>query len=547
MIMHRIISLLAVIFLICGSTMADSHEDDLNTLYQTLDSLVEHQPEIIAQKKARIHVITDGLDNLRLTPEELFSLNNRLYDEYLAFNFDSALCYIKKNVDVQRTLGNPDLAAGSLIRMAHILAVSGLFDKADRMLDDIQTDLLSTERKVEYYNQRGELNLYRSEMAEYTPYFKEYTDSSQYYRQLILQIAPKDSYDYIFNQATYISEKGDNNGAIKMLEAYLPTLKQGERRYSIVTSTLAYFYSKDKEMLHQEYYLLLSAISDMKGAILENNSLRRLSIILLERGNFKKAHDYLLCASNDAMLYGSRLRSMQAARISPLITQAYDEERARTQHRTNLLLTVISVIALLLVVTILYTLSLIKKRHQANLKISRMNAELSLHNKEIESMNLQMKESNRIKDEYIGRFLELSSNLILKNEERSKVLNRLARDRKLENLYAELKSQKPLNESVHLFHQNFDTAFLNIYPTFISEINKLLTADNQFEIDEKAGKLTTELRILALIRLNIGDNQKIADILRSSITTIYTYRSKLKTRAISKETFEDDVRRIETY
>ena len=545
--MHRIISLLAVIFLICGSTMADSHEDDLNTLYQTLDSLVEHQPEIIAQKKARIHVITDGLDNLRLTPEELFSLNNRLYDEYLAFNFDSALCYIKKNVDVQRTLGNPDLAAGSLIRMAHILAVSGLFDKADRMLDDIQTDLLSTERKVEYYNQRGELNLYRSEMAEYTPYFKEYTDSSQYYRQLILQIAPKDSYDYIFNQATYISEKGDNNGAIKMLEAYLPTLKQGERRYSIVTSTLAYFYSKDKEMLHQEYYLLLSAISDMKGAILENNSLRRLSIILLERGNFKKAHDYLLCASNDAMLYGSRLRSMQAARISPLITQAYDEERARTQHRTNLLLTVISVIALLLVVTILYTLSLIKKRHQANLKISRMNAELSLHNKEIESMNLQMKESNRIKDEYIGRFLELSSNLILKNEERSKVLNRLARDRKLENLYAELKSQKPLNESVHLFHQNFDTAFLNIYPTFISEINKLLTADNQFEIDEKAGKLTTELRILALIRLNIGDNQKIADILRSSITTIYTYRSKLKTRAISKETFEDDVRRIETY
>lgn len=547
MIMHRIMTLLAAVFLVCGSVLADSRDDELNALYQTLDSLVEHQPEIITQKKARIQVITDGLDNLKLTPEELFSLNNRLYDEYLAFNFDSALCYIKKNVDVQRTLGNPDLAAGSLIRMAHILAVSGLFDKADRMLDDIQTDLLSTERKVEYYNQRGELNLYRSEMAEYTPYFQEYTDSSQYYRQLILQIAPKDSYDYIFNQATYISEKGDNDAAIKMLEDYLPTLKQGERRYSIVTSTLAYFYSKDKEMHHQERYLLLSAISDMKGAILENNSLRRLSIILLERGDFKKAHDYLLCASNDAMLYGSRLRSMQAARISPLITQAYDTERARTQRRTNLLLMVISFIALLLVLTIVYTLSLIKKRHQANLEISRMNAELSLHNEEIESMNLQMKESNRIKDEYIGRFLELSSNLILKSEERSKVLNRLARDRKLENLYAELKSQKPLNESVHLFHQNFDTAFLNIYPTFISEINKLLTADNQFEIDENAGKLTTELRILALIRLNISDNQKIADILRSSITTIYTYRSKLKSRAISKDTFEDDVRRIETY
>ena len=542
---HILLNLLIV--MVPTWTMANPHAEELSTLYYTLDSLIEHQSEIIAQKKNRIQTITDGMNSLSLTPEQLFSLNNRLYDEYLAFNFDSALCYIKKNVDVQQSLGNPDLAAGSLIRMAHILAVSGLFDKADRMLDQIDISQLSTECKVEYFNQRGELNLYRSEMAEYTPYFQEYTDSSQYYRQLILEIAPKDSYDYIFNQATYISEKGDNDGAIKMLEAYMKNLKQGERRYSIVTSTLAYFYSKKDEAQLQERYFLLSAISDMKGAILENNSLRRLSIILLDRGDFKKAYEYLLCASNDARQYGSRLRSMQAARISPLITQAYDMERALTQHRTNLLLIILSVITLLLIGTVVYILSLIKKRHQANIKISKMNAELSLHNEEIERMNNQMKESNRIKDEYIGRFLELSSNLILKNEERSKVLNRLARDRKLELLYGELKSQKPLNESVHLFHQNFDTAFLNIYPTFISEVNQLLTEDNQFEVHEEAGKLTTELRILALIRLNITDNQKIADILRSSITTIYTYRSKLKSRAKSKATFEDDVRRIETY
>ena len=544
---HRHILLNMFIVMAPALTMASQRTEGLGTLYHTLDSLIEHQSEIIAQKKNRIQTITDGMNSLSLTPEQLFSLNNRLYDEYLAFNFDSALCYIKKNVDVQQSLGNPDLAAGSLIRMAHILAVSGLFDKADRMLDQIDISQLSTECKVEYFNQRGELNLYRSEMAEYTPYFQEYTDSSQYYRQLILKIAPKDSYDYIFNQATYISEKGDNDGAIKMLEAYMKNLKQGERRYSIVTSTLAYFYSKKDEAQLQERYFLLSAISDMKGAILENNSLRRLSIILLDRGDFKKAYEYLLCASNDARQYGSRLRSMQAARISPLITQAYDMERALTQHRTNLLLIILSVITLLLIGTVVYILSLIKKRHQANIKISKMNAELSLHNEEIERMNNQMKESNRIKDEYIGRFLELSSNLILKNEERSKVLNRLARDRKLELLYGELKSQKPLNESVHLFHQNFDTAFLNIYPTFISEVNQLLTEDNQFEVHEEAGKLTTELRILALIRLNITDNQKIADILQSSITTIYTYRSKLKSRAKSKATFEDDVRRIETY
>jgi hypothetical protein len=77
-------------------TMASQRTEELGTLYHTLDSLIEHQSEIIAQKKNRIQVIKDGMNNLMLTPEQQFSLNNKLYDEYLAFNFDSALCYIKR-------------------------------------------------------------------------------------------------------------------------------------------------------------------------------------------------------------------------------------------------------------------------------------------------------------------------------------------------------------------------------------------------------------------------------------------------------------------
>jgi DNA-binding NarL/FixJ family response regulator len=71
--------------------------------------------------------------------------------------------------------------------------------------------------------------------------------------------------------------------------------------------------------------------------------------------------------------------------------------------------------------------------------------------------------------------------------------------------------------------------------------------ENRFEKPDDAKKLSTELRILALIRLGITDNQRIADILRSSITTIYTYRSKMKARAVSKDTFEDDICKIGTY
>ena len=528
-------------------TMASTNDKEIKALYLTLDSLIDCQDTLISEKKLKIKAIHDGVKGMKLSTEQELTLNHRLYDEFMAFDFDSAHYYIKKNIEILQSIDDANLKSSSLIRMAHILAVSGLFEKANAMLGDVSSSQLSTEMKVEYYNQKAELFLYHSEMAQHSPYFKEYIDSAQYYRQLILQIAPKESFEYITNLASYTCEKGNVDQAIRIFEDYLPSIRQGDRRYSIITSTLAYFYSRKQQSDMQEKYLLLSAISDLRGTILENNSFRELSAILLERGDYSKAYFYLSQASNDAQLYGSRLRSVQAARLAPLITKAYDEERSLVQHRTNILLIVISLISLLLIGSIIYTLSLMRKRRLANEKISKMNAELSRHNDEIRTMNAQMKEANRIKDEYIGRFLELCSNLIHRGEERSKKLNRLARERKLEELYVELKSNTSINGGIRMFHQNFDTAFLNIYPDFVSEVNNLMTEGSGFDVGEEANKLTTELRVLALIRLGIQDNQKIADILRSSITTIYTYRSKLKSRARNRDTFEDDIRRIATY
>lgn len=527
--------------------VATTANPTIDSLYATLDSLLAHQSTIIAQKQQRIRTYQGGLRQLHLTPEQRFHVNNQLYDEYLAFNFDSALYYIRQNVEGPQMLHHPDSIAASMIRMSHILAVSGLFDKASQMLQKIPLRQLSVDNQVAYYNQCAELSLYRSEMAEHSPFYQDYMDSLLHHRDQILQLAPRGSYDDVFNRATQLGERGQVDEGIRLLEDLLRRYRQGDRHYSIITSTLAYFYAKKKVPEQQEYYYLLSAISDVRGAILENNSLRELACILMERGNFERAYAYLLAASKDAQLYGSRLRSMQTARLSPLITQAYDLQREQAQRRTSILLTVLSVITLLLLITIVYTLSLIKKRRIANERISKMNDELMRHNQEIRMMNTQMKESNRIKDEYIGRFLELSSNLIERGEERNRQLNRLARDRKLEELYAQLKSATFTSEGVRLFYQNFDTAFLNIYPDFITEINKLMLPGEQFDLGDRSDRLTTELRVLALIRLNITDNQKIADILRSSISTIYTYRSKLKARALAKDRFEDDVRMIATY
>ena len=539
-----------ILILMVLTTESRAQQASNRQLYQTLDSLIEHYDQLTADKERRVAAIKEGVKGITLTAVQQYDLNQRLYDEYVAYKFDSAFYYIDKNVKALRKSGNHNRFAASAVRMAHILAVTGLFDRARRLLDEVAVDSINDQQKIAFYNQQSELNLYRSEMAQNTEYFYDYIQRVQYYRQLVIQIAPKDSYDYIFNQATYICEAGDTNKAIQMLEDYLLKLEEGTRAYSIVTSTLAFFYQTKEMQQQQERYLLLSAISDERCAIRENNSLRILSEILMNRGNNDDAYRYLLQAISEARFYGSRIRMMQVGRMAPQILQLYDAERTQTQQRTNLLLAIISFISLVLAGIIVYTLRLYHKKHAAGLQIIEMNKILAKHTEEIETVNTQMKEANRIKEEYIGRFLELSSMLLSNTEQRMKQLNRLARERKLEELYAELKTMEPVNTGIRTFHSHFDTAFLNIYPHFISEVNKLLTPENQFITDNDgatAKRLTTELRILALIRLDITDNQEIADILRSSITTIYTYRSKLKAKALNKETFEDDVRKIATY
>ena len=541
--------LLVPVLLLIATTCSASQQSN-QALYHTLDSLIAKYNQLTAEKERRVTNIKDGVRGIKLSPEQQYDLNQRLYDEYVAYKFDSAFYYIEKNVNALSASADHDRFAASAVRMAHILAVTGLFDRARRLLDKVNPDSISDQQKIAYYTQQSELNLYRSEMAEFTNYFYDYIKRAQYYRQLVMQIAPKDSYDYVFNRATYICEAGDTEEAIRILEAYLNKTEQGTRIYSIITSTLAFFYQNKGVSEKQEYYLLLSAISDERSAIRENNSLRSLSELLMDRGNYDDAYRYLLQAISEAKFYGSRIRLMQVGRMAPQILQLYDAERTRTQQRTSLLLMVISIISIILAGIIVYTLILYRKKHAAGLKIIEMNKMLASHSEEIESVNTQMKEANRIKEEYIGRFLELSSQLISDSEQRLKQLNRLARERKLEELYAELKTMEPVNKGIRKFHSHFDTAFLNIYPNFISEVNNLLNPECRFDVEQDGTPvkhLSTELRVLALIRLDITDNQEIADILRSSITTIYTYRSKIKARAINKESFEDDVRKIATY
>ena len=116
----------------------------------------------------------------------------------------------------------------------------------------------------------------------------------------------------------------------------------------------------------------------------------------------------------------------------------------------------------------------------------------------------------------------------------------------MEELYKTLKSTQFIDDELKDFYRNFDNSFLSIFPDFVERFNSLLP--KRENIVPKQGEcLTTEMRIFALIRLGITDSAKIASFLRYSITTIYTYRSKLKNKSLYRDDFEERVMKIGSF
>ena len=103
-----------------------------------------------------------------------------------------------------------------------------------------------------------------------------------------------------------------------------------------------------------------------------------------------------------------------------------------------------------------------------------------------------------------------------------------------------------ITTSVRTTAHRINVSFLKIFPNFVEEFNRLLPVEEQLH-PKNEELLVTELRIFALIRLGITDSARIAEFLRYSITTIYTYRSKLKNKSLCKEDFEERVMKITSF
>ena len=211
-----------------------------------------------------------------------------------------------------------------------------------------------------------------------------------------------------------------------------------------------------------------------------------------------------------------------ASRMLPVIEDAHQKE-LRSDER--MLIGYMLMVSLLVLGLVLAVFFLIKQMHKLS------NARKKLH------------DANATKDEYMGQFLELCSVYMKRLDSFNKMVNRKLSLGQVDDLIKMTKSSRFSDVEHREFYQAFDLAFLKIYTTFIDDVNQLLRPEERYNI-ETPGSLNTELRIYALIRLGIFDSTKIAEFLKYSVNTIYTYRNKIKNKAIDRANFEENIMKI---
>lgn len=542
-----------LILLILITGMPLDARTPLDSLLTVLDEAVKHSDRYEAVKKQRIALIKEGLAIPGLSPDEEYRINSKLFAEYEAYICDSARHYINRNIAIATRQERQDRLNESKLKKAHILATSGLYAEGVRLLETIDKRTLPDDLLAEYYMVFENIYLYHAEYAQDDEYMPEYLDRMNAYRDSVLQVVTEGTYPYIITKGPALVDCSRQKDAEKLLEDYLSQVPSDTREYAVITSILAFVYQYDDRPGQRKVCLAKSAIADIKGVVKENNSLRALAEVLYEEGDVERANDYMKKNVADASFYNARLRNVQASRMLPVIDRSYQLEKEMQRRKLQLFLRVISILSLFLILTIAYIIRQMKKLAKArsevvgaNNELQKLNTELMDANRRQKQMNVSLTEANCIKEEYIGRFLGLCSAYIDKLETYRRMLNKKAASGKVDELYKTLKSTRFIDDELKEFYRDFDNSFLNIFPHFVECFNELLPPSEAI-VPKQGERLTTELRIFALIRLGIADSARIASFLRYSITTIYTYRSKLKNKSLYRDEFEERVMQIGSF
>ena len=540
-----ILILLAIAFpgLLCAK---DNKSTD--ALLREIDGLVKNRRTYGVEKETRItdlkRLLTEAASD-----EQRYGFCGRLFDEYRAYNLDSSFVYAQRKEELAHRLNKQDYLDDSAMNIAEVMGTTGMYKEALELLGKIDRKTLPDYLYGYYYHLYRTIYGLMGDYAVTEKAKKEYYRMTDLYRDSLLQVNASDSLGHALVMADKCIVHARYDEAIDMLMEYYRKPFLDDHAQAMIAYTISEGYRLKGDKQGQKHYLALSAIADLKSAVKEYVSLRKLASLVYEEGDIDRAYNYLKCSLEDATLCNARLRTLEISQVFPIIDKAYQLKTERQQREMKISLICISLLSVFLLAAIFFVYKQMKKVAAArrevvdtNTLLQELNEELHDSNSQLKEMNHTLSEANYIKEEYIGRYMDQCSTYLDKMDLYRRSLNKIAAAGRVEELYKAIKSSQFLDEELKEFYANFDVTFLQLSPNFVDEFNALLTEPMQPKPGEQ---LNTELRIFALIRLGITDSTKIAQFLRYSVTTIYNYRTRVRNKALGeREEFEAKVMKI---
>lgn len=557
---NKILFALFAVFL--NATQA--HGYDIDKLCKPIDEAILQSPQYVdayEQKITKARHDYERETDLKRKYEKGF----RLYQLYRPFVADSAMFFLQQCMVLAEQTGHRSEAVRCRSLLGLRCSNIGMYDEALLILDSIQTAGVDDETLGVYYEAYN--NVY-SELAYYThieEMRKAYQRKASQYEELMFRYLPPDAESRFLRLEQRAQGEGNFKESMRINDEWLQTVEPGSHPYALVALYRYIEFKEQRDTAQMMHWLVESVLADIRNSVMDQGSMWELANELMLNGDFERASRYIIFTSECANRYGSRQRNWQISPLLSDIAKGYKNKSEHTTRQLRWLLGVISILALLLLAALFYVRSRNRQLRAArnalssknrelselNLQLSEANKQQSLLNDQLKSLNdelarsnSQLSESNRVKEEYIGRFLRLCSMYIDQMDSLRKRVNKLTKNRQFEELYKITRPQEFKERELEELYVNFDSAFLHLFPNFVSDFNALLRPEERIEQPDE-GRLNTAIRIFALIRLGIEDSGKIAEFLHYSVNTIYNYRARVKNGAIrDRENFERYVKEI---
>lgn len=466
-----------------------------------------------------------------------------LYDEYKAFKYDSAYAYATQLHDIAVALKDPARIEQAKLKLGFTLVSAGLFKEAADSLGRISAKDLVDSMKTEYYLLAGRFYYDLADFGNDSYHKPGYLEKGNRYMDSALRLSPEGSFQHAYFSGLKDIRSGNKESALAIYKKLMMRPNLSHHEIALTASTLCDIYIQNQQNKEAIDLLIQAVIADIRSSTKETSAAFNLANLLYKEGDVKNASACIELAISDATFYGARQRKVRVSDILPLIES---EKLSLVENQKKTLIAYAAIVTLLLIGVV--ALIIIVMRQVNKLKAAKkIITEAHLRDQEINhrlsEANNKLSEANKIKEEYIGYFFNVNSEFFDKIERFKKSLEQKINDRKLDEIKFLVNNINLRAEKEYLL-QNFDRIFLKLFPNFVAEFNALFAPEDGIEL--KDGELlNTDLRIFALIRMGIHDNEKIARILQYSVHTINSYKTKIKNRSfVANEDFEKKVMEI---